>query len=212
MMRYTLRGGVLAAAMLASPLAMGADPPRAGEGVDRKFGESASKFEYDMRPDAIVLSFDQKYAELELKTTEPMLRIYGDGRMVVVRPFPFNNAGTFEGRLPRAEVMAILARLERLGVMRYDEKLVAKLRSDIEKDMWTQGRAFTVSDGVQLRIDVHLESYGGQRLDKEIRYWNAEQYGERYKIPALMDLALARKELEKIMSRPGLEKIKEAPR
>ena len=71
----------------------------AASAIAQEPAEPDFRIEYSGAPGEVVVEYDVVNAiESTQDTGEPLLRVYGDGRVRVYRPQPLTGAGTFEQR------------------------------------------------------------------------------------------------------------------
>jgi hypothetical protein len=130
--------------------------------------ETAPDFaiEYSGAPNAIVIEYDiESAAQVTGDTGEPLLRVYGDGRVLVYRPGPgAPGGGRFEMKLGEAEVATLLNALHENGAITYDAKAVRDKLHDAKVARANAARAglgeLHERSDVELSVfRIRLESY-----------------------------------------------------
>jgi len=181
-----------------------------------------SLYDYPRSADYLVIEYTQIITMLENQDPTPLLRIYGDGRVLVHKPTHRSNAGDYEMQLSDAELQNILSSLEANGLFIYDHKNIAQLKQKslqqalAGKQVVTSPVATMISDDTYTVIKINLGSYmpglSGKAITnfkKEVSlkniYWDAKDY------PNLIELknaASAKEQLGAFLNNPNLNKLK----
>lgn len=81
---------------------------------------------YSRSADEVVIEFRESLSELRAYGAGPTLRVYGDGRIDVLRPDYMKRPGRYEARLTPAELDALVGRLVDRGVLDFDTATLAR--------------------------------------------------------------------------------------
>lgn len=178
--------------------------------------------EYSGAPDAVILEYDvESAAQMTPDTGEPLLRVYGNGRVVVYRPGPDDpSVGHFETQLADTEVAQLLTRLYENGAITYDAKAVHDKLNDARAARANSARGgpavFEARSDVDLSIfRIQLESYRESAttatqtdVRKDIRCVDLQHESERHlQITELHGMAIVENELQALANDARLRKV-----
>jgi hypothetical protein len=182
------------------------------------------QIEYSGSPDAVIIEYDVESAfQSTADSGEPLLRIYGDGRVRVYRPKYSPGAGSYETYVPTAELEQLLAELQAEGVLAYNSESVAKRKLEAQRARLAEARV-TGELVVNYRSDVdlsvfriELESYQASgtaarqsSFTKEIRCIDLQREATEYpQIPELARIARIENTLISLASDSRLKKLEE---
>lgn len=122
--------------------------------------DSEPQFEYSTQASTPVIEYTLNHEMLAEADAEPLLRIYGNGRVHVHVPVYMKNAGDYELHLNRNELDAFVSTLSRDGVIDFDRASTReKLRRLKVKKRATNGTLWEVSDVTETVIQVNLNRY-----------------------------------------------------
>lgn len=207
-------------------VALGVCAPNSGamaqENTDAPSGVKAL-IEHSEDPSVLILKFDQKIDMIAEPKPTPLLRLYGDGKVLVHFPVYMKRAGNYEMQLSKQEVKSLLSSLEQKGVMKFDaaacktlmrQAAQARLQEAIAKgELETPIHA---SDDSLTVMEIHLVKYKpagvnmatSQNVTKKISWHglrnNAKQNPE---VSELKDLAAAQKELLALTEHENLKAV-----
>lgn len=177
--------------------------------------EQGEIIEYSGDPDEVIVEISQEF-EIEDPNPEPLVRVYGDGRMVVHQPVFRKNAGDYETYLTDGEIAGLLTSLSAKGVMNFDHGAARAAKRSAQRSRAAAGELFHRSDGTRTTIKVNLKTYraaGPGRSTQTDTSTVVSWYGIRSDakdypdIPALSDLAAAEEELVTLCVHPALQKV-----
>jgi len=118
------------------------------------------QFQYSTQASTTVIEYNLVQEMLAQPDAEPLLRIYGDGRVHVHVPAYMKNAGDYEIQLNRNELDAIVLALSRDGVIDFDHSSTRKTLSRLNAQRRaTTGTLWQVSDVTETVIEVNLDRY-----------------------------------------------------
>jgi len=87
--------------------------------------------EYSDDPSALLISFREIFPEFAAQDPTPLVRVYGDGRVVVFHPFYMKQAGRYEMTLSRNELDDLMLQLTP-AMMEFDPKDVKRQKKALD--------------------------------------------------------------------------------
>lgn len=90
--------------------------------------------EYSDDPATLLISFREIFPELAEQDPTPLVRIYGDGRVVVFHPFYMKQAGQYEMMLSRSELEDLILQLTPV-LMDFDPLVVKKQKKALDDQL-----------------------------------------------------------------------------
>ncbi len=175
-----------------------------------------SFFDYPRSADFVVIEYSQIITMLEDQDPTPLLRIYGDGRVLVHQPAHTSHAGDYEMKLNDAELHALITSLEQKGLFSYDNKKVAQLKQQtLQKNLAGPQIAIAISDDTYTVIKINLSTYmptiSGTAITnfkKDLKLknisWQAKDYPN---VVEIKNAAKAREQLRAFLKHPQLNSI-----
>jgi len=147
---------------------------------------------------------------------EPLLRIYGNGRVHAHFPAYMKKAGDYEYRLSRSELNALLRSLSQDGVIDFDHAVVKAERKHLQDQQHAAGELHYISDTTETIIDIRLDEYRrhpGTRhirnLHKRFSWNNLEQDKQRFpQSNAIKGAAAGANRIHTLLDRPGMQRIR----
>lgn len=88
--------------------------------------------EYSDDPSALLISFREIFPEFANQDPTPLVRVYGDGRVVVFHPFYMKQAGRYEMTLSRDELDDLMLQLAPV-MMEFDPKDVKRQKKALDE-------------------------------------------------------------------------------
>ena len=179
------------------------------------FAESV--FDYPRDPEFVVIEFTHVEDMLEDADPTPLLRIYGDGRVLVHYPAYMKRAGDYEMRLTDANLQQLLLSLEQKNIFNLSSARVTQLKQQAAVRRFEQTKKLTKrSDSIHSIVNIKLGTYipattgvtqtnFAQRVSLKNLKWNTKIYPE---VAELRSAADAEVELSKFLNHPELKKIK----
>jgi hypothetical protein len=147
---------------------------------------------------------------------QPLLRIYGDGRVHVHYPAYTKRAGDYELQLSQPELRTLLRDLSRDGVIDFDRAAMRSQRQELEAQRRAAtGRLFHVSDSSDTVIHVRLEEYQREpgmprvlKLEKRFVWPDLPQDARRFpQLAEITNANQAAQRLEMLLHRADLVRI-----
>jgi hypothetical protein len=173
--------------------------------------------EYDGAPSAVVVRFSEASGELAEADAGPVLTVYGDGGATVRYPAYMRRAGTYDARLSRAEVDALVSSLAAKGLVEIDVAAVQRNARAAESARLVAGGTppaqsvplIAVTDESTTIVELNLDRYqpAGRRpaligVSKRVVWHGLRQDVARHpSVRAIADVAAARSELLATMDR-----------
>ena len=179
-------------------------------------GQPGASFGFPADPEFLLLEYRQTIPMLEESDPEPLLRVYGDGRVRVHQPRYRVDAGDYELVLSPAELRALVRSLIDRGLPGTDTADLARARRALEDRRRAERRElFAISDATITHIVLRLESLQpapGARsianLEQRIAWPNLQSDAERFpELPRIADLAAAERDLRALLDRSDLRRV-----
>ena len=173
-------------------------------------------------PEALLVSYRDIWAEFADQDPTPLIRIFGDGRVLVHYPVYTPKAGEYELWLQSTELENLLMSLVAKGLVTFEPEAVENLKRSEERRRWEIAldanklpELFKVADDSTSVFELHLTSYrpaGTAPTSGEIHRtisWtglrtDAEIYPE---IAPIQQLRAAELELRALIERDNLWRI-----
>lgn len=175
--------------------------------------------EYSASPSQVIVEYDVENMR-ESDDTAPLLRIYGDGRVLVHRNQYAVDGGDYEMYLSQGELTTLLQTLYDNGVLTYDADGVAKQRraaktEEVNRARSGQGALNAVSDVEISVVRVNLSAFqaSGARqavedYNKEVRAVDLQREAAAYpEIQELSGVASVESRLRELVVHSGLQKV-----
>ncbi len=177
------------------------------------------EIEYSGAANVPVVTYHVENA-IESDDPQPLLRIYGDGRVHVHKPWHNTDAGDYQFNLSDDEMAGLLEDLQVNGVMTYDAKAVDEQRKAAREERRALARAGQVvltnnSDVEIVVVRVELETYRPSRaaaaatkFSKEVRCPNLRNEAQEFPdIAALQGMARAEESLKSYVGDRRLRRV-----
>ncbi len=170
--------------------------------------------EYSHDPGTVLVSFREVFPEFADQDPTPLIRIYGDGRVVVFHAAYMKQAGQYEMMISRSELEQLLFQLT-TALMDFDKEEVKNQKKATDELLWDAATdledlvIFHDSDAeisvFQLNIEAFLsggprgKTISKPRLDRSWRglRFDARDYLGNESIQALMQAELSLRELSR---------------
>ena len=178
---------------------------------------------WDERPEVVVVSYRDVWAELANQDPTPLIRIVGDGRVLVHHPDCTPRAGEYELWLRPAELESLLASLLDKGLATVEPAALQRSKASVERRRWEAALAadrspelFVVADESTSVFELHVTGYrqaGSALTTGEIRrtvsWLGLATDAERYPgIEAIRRLRAAELELRALLERDELKRAR----
>ena len=200
------------AALFCVAVAIAVQSAGAQSAPDRTVG----RLRYSTDPTTIVLSYQEIVGEFAAHTNVPLLRIYGDGRLLVHRPAFMSNAGDYQTHLSPAELDSLLASIDDAGLPEFDgpgtrRALKAAAR---QPDLYYASDPSTFVFGLNLQEYRPIGTPAGvvaPPLKRSIEWRGLRADARRHpEIVALQKLAAVERQLHALARHPRLAAIQQA--
>jgi len=178
----------------------------------------ASFFDYPRDARFQVLEYTQSNDMIRTADTQPLLRIFGNGRVLVHFPVYMKRAGDYEMVLTDVELQQLLSLLEQEGIFKVSSKQISKLKEKViaSRRVRPGYKLARISDHSYSRFKVNLGSYmsGLSFLPKydfkqEVVLKNLRFDAQMHpSISELKNAANAERELHKFLNHKDLVKLK----
>lgn len=180
--------------------------------------ESTEGFIISFPPDPEYLVLEYRVVDSGIRHPDgvPLLRIFGDGRVVRHYPSYAKKAGDWELRLSADEIESLMALLAKNGLMAFDSQRVKNLQDRAEQQLLTEkGNAWTTSAETMVEIGIRLERYKPPEastevfdFEKSVSYVNPEHVADWHpEIRELQGLVSSIREIETIERRNDFVQI-----
>lgn len=114
---------------------------------------SSATVEYSSDPETLLISFHEVYPELANQDPTPLVRVFGDGRVVVFHPSYMKQAGQYEMVITRGELQDLLLELTPV-LTEFDASHVKQQKQAANELLWA---AATNPEDLTLYIDADAE-------------------------------------------------------
>ncbi len=178
----------------------------------------ASVFDYPRDASYSVIEYSQSHDMILNADPLPMLRIYGNGRVLVHFPAYMKRAGDYEMYLADTEIQQLLSSLEQKGILKFSNSKLAQIKKQaIAGRLAESGIVLSgPSDNSRSRLTVNLNSYTPglsfipqYDYKKEVVLKNLKYDAQLYPgISELQNAVDAEQELQNFLTHRDLIKIK----
>jgi hypothetical protein len=192
--------------------------PAAAAGADPA---EVSEVAYSRAPSALLVSFKEVYPEFADQDPTPLLRIYGDGTVVVYRPSYMKQAGRFEMLLGAAELDALMLELAS-ALLPFDPAATRDEIRALEDLVWNAADdpedlvIFQVADAEVSQFELNIQSFSRSGIQGLVavqqpvkRQWRGLRYDvQNYpELEGLKLLLRAENMLRGLASNPNLVQV-----
>lgn len=173
-------------------------------------------FKYSETAAEPVIEYNLVHDMLAEPDPQPLLRVYGNGRVHVHYPVYMKKAGDYELQLSKSELNKLIRDLATDGIIDFDKAAIKHQRQQLEKQQHEQtGTLFYVSDSSHTVINVRLEEYQktpgtakARNLNKRFTWPDLEQDARRFpQSRAIATANRAAQRLDALMQRSELAKV-----
>lgn len=174
------------------------------------------QFQFPAQAEVPVIEYRLVHHMLADQDPDPLLRIYGNGRVHAHFPAYMKKAGDYEYQLSGSELNALLRSLSQDGVIDFDHAAVKAERKQLKDQQRTAGELHYISDTTETVIDIRLDEYrrhpGATRirnLNKRFKWNNLQHDKKRFpQSNAIKGAAAGANRIHTLLDRPGMQKIK----
>lgn len=183
-------------------------------GLDGSAG--AARFAFPTESDFLVIEYSMHHDELAENDPTPLLRIYGDGSVLVHVPRYMKGAGDYRLQLSRERLRALVSSLASYGVLDFDGERTKQVTAAAEIARHQRDGSFVhISDTSWTRLRVRLEQYDplgtgldADGLDRRIAWPNLGWHLEHYpQIESLQGLAAGERLLRSFLDHQSLTAV-----
>ena len=181
-------------------------------GIASASPQPRASFEYLAAPEKVLIDYSVEYRKVTEADREKRIRVFGDGRVELHRPFWHVQGGSFSIQLTDDEIQTLLDQLLTHGALHFDaastqQKRLAEdrrfknlgLESDTSADSWVY--LFVHIDGFQQPHSTVAEGPVDQQIAWRNLEWTAEHYRQ---IPAIEGLRTATRALDALWHHEAL--------
>lgn len=173
---------------------------------------------FSSSPEALLISYNLVSHMLDQEDTTPLIRIYGDGTVLIHYPKYSPRAGDYSTLLSKGEFQKVLNMVTDKGLAGFKAQDVAAKRKQAKKKKEQEsGLIHAVSEVDETRIELFFDEFQentGAAVEKNVRkkiswnnlYSDVKQYLE---VHELRKLAEAEETLRQLLGREDLEKLEE---
>lgn len=134
-------------------------------------GQEIDRVMFPERADHLLASYNVSHEMIAIDDSTPLVRIYGDGRVLVHRPSYMKDSGDFEFELSQDELQALCQEFVRHRIMSFSEQ---NARAEMRAQQIAGGRQYAISDSSRVEIEFQpramrlarsrrVEPVGGRR-------------------------------------------------
>lgn len=173
-------------------------------------------FQYSTQASAPLIEYNLMHEMLAEPDAEPLLRIYGDGRVHVHIPAYMKKAGDYEIKLSSSELDALVLSLSQDGVVDFDHGSTREnLRRLNQQRRVATGTLWEVSDVTETVIEVNLDRYQRNSastpvtgLKKRFSWKSLQMDAKRYpESMVIQGAAASARRLHAVIQRPDLKRL-----
>jgi len=174
-------------------------------------------FKYSETATEPVIEYNLVHDMLAEPDPEPLLRVYGNGRVHVHYPAYMKKAGDYELQLSKPELNALIRDLANDGIIDFDKNTIREQRKQLEEQQRDQtGVLHYVSDSSHTVIDVRLDEYQKNPNSEKIKdlqtqfFWpDLKQDAQRFpKSQSIRDANSAAQRLNTLTQHHNLVKVR----
>ncbi|MGI9232388.1 MAG: hypothetical protein ACR2RD_02050, partial [Woeseiaceae bacterium] len=174
------------------------------------------QFSWNQDPSAVVVSYREIWGELAEQDPVPLIRVFGDGRILVHHPVYTHQAGDYEVWLQPAELENLLSSLLSNGLATIDPTAVKSQKYSHQQIRMNAALAakqspvvFTVADAPISVFELNLTAVSAGELQREISWPNLETDAETFPdIESIQQLRAAELQLRGLVDRNDLSKVR----
>ena len=164
-------------------------------------------------PDTVVITYSEVPDMLANPDPTPLIRVFGDGEVLVHYPNYMKRAGDYQLFLNPGELRKLLLTVS--GVIGFDAKLAAQVRREEKKARFDDTGIVTErSDEVLERIEIQLDGFQGsatssmRAVDERAEWRDIGPDAREFPgLPGMKGLGGARNALRELLARPDLEQL-----
>ncbi|WPD24975.1 MAG: hypothetical protein SD837_10490 [Candidatus Electrothrix scaldis] len=171
--------------------------------------------EFSEAPEELLISYNLVPHMLGQKDTIPLIRVYGDGTVLIHYPQYSPQAGDYTTSLTQGELQKLLNMVTDKGLANFKSQEIADKHLLVKTEEVQQGLFYEVSEVDETRIEVHLAEFQESpdasvetNIQRKIRWNNLHNDVKRYpELEELRKLSEAEKMLRQLLVRKDLKKL-----
>jgi hypothetical protein len=189
----------------------------AANGKDKQPDKQFPYFKYSETASEPVIEYNLVHDMIAEPDPEPLLRVYGDGRVHVHYPAYMQKAGDYQLKLTQGQLNVLIRELANDGVIDFDRHKARHLRERLETERRNKNRElFHYSDDSHTVISIRLDEYQksattgkSTNIRKQFSWPNLKQDARRFpESQALKEASRAADRLEDLIIRQDLVKVR----
>ena len=144
-------------------------------------------FAWNRDPAAVVVSYREIWGELAEQDPTPLIRVFGDGRVLIHHPVYTSKAGNYEMWLQPAELENLLSSLLANGLATFEPRTVESLKQSKEQGRLKAALAarkptevFMVADDSTSVFELNLTAVSSGELQRKISWSGLGTDAEKY--------------------------------
>ncbi len=174
------------------------------------------RFQFSSEAVDPVIEYTLIHHMLAEQDPQPLVRVYGDGRVHVHIPAYMKRAGDYELRLNKAALDALVLSLAEDGIIDFSPAAVRQQKQQFESQQRaSHGTLFHVSDVTETVIQIRLDEYQSgpgagriKNLKRRFSWNNLEHDARRFRqLAAIQRAASGAGRLHGFLSNPGLRRL-----
>jgi len=178
---------------------------------------ASPKFQFSNDPDTLLITYSEIPEMLGNPDATPLIRVFGDGKVLVHYPRYMKRAGDYQLYLDRGELRRLLVAVAK--IIDFDVGKATSARRDARNERYAaSGEASESSDEVLTRIELSLAGYQARSRDQSRAIdrrvdWRSSgaSVSEIGDLPELRGLDAAHNALRKLLDRPDLVRVPAKP-
>jgi hypothetical protein len=164
-----------------------------------------------------VIEYNLVHHMLAEPDPQPLLRIYGDGRVHVHYPVYMKRAGDYELQLSQPELRALIRALAGDGIIDFDRATAREKRRQLQaQQRAATGTLFEISDSSETVIEIRLDEYqqapgtaAVRNLEKRFAWSDLPQDARRF--PGWAEIVKANNAAQRLESLLNREDVVQTP-
>ncbi len=172
-------------------------------------------FAWNRDPAAVVVSYREIWSELAEQDPTPLIRVFGDGRVLVHYPIYTNKAGDYELWLKPLELEDLLSSLLANGLATFEPEAMEGLKKSNEQRLKAALAAqvptevFVVADESSSVFELNLTAVDSGELQRKISWPGLRSDAERYPdIEPIQKLRAVELQLRALLERDDLWNVR----
>lgn len=172
-------------------------------------------FSWNRDPGAVVVSYREIWGELAEQDPVPLIRVFGDGRILVHHPVYTHQAGDYEMWLQPTELEDLLSSLLAKGLATFEPSVVNDRKQTQQQARLNTALAakkptvvYTVADATISVFELNLTAVSAGELRRKISWPGLRSDADRYPdVEPIQQLRAAELQLRGLLDRNDLSKV-----